>query len=744
MRSNLLTFIALFLIIQVNQIKGQASWQKLANFPAGEVFQELTINGEDVPIGLTLDRKLFHGSTDGDTWTSFASYPAHYNINLVEGSNEDDRVFVGTSCCGVAMTDNYGLNWTNEPFTVSDQGFGESVTAVAANYSGSGLLVSTVRVGGGVVRPLYYSSDNGETFFEMYLFESIISNLFYFSDELIFIPRQDGGLWLMDELGETPSLTVPTSTEVIDMTYDGTTILYLGRTEEGYFIYSSTDGANWTQELAFDPGITPKGITYFVAENVPIVLTDEGTLSLIDGELNSLDLRPVTCGITTEDHLIVGGESLMGIFNYEFFTAVPFDQTNIQGANAPYDGYGVYQDQIFMSALFHNFIPSIKIENLTEESYQVNPDASDVSGVRALKNGVDGSLWSAGQDFISEYNPSTNTWDNIYNEDNSPVTNPALGFFPIDLAVGSDGAVAIKQVGSFSLFVASPEGVWSELVPGEIVDGLTVGDVNSFTFNNEAIYASGLTMNSEGEFIIGLLRSADFGASWEAVETGDLQLLNIFADNEDGVFGTLDNEVYMLDEENSEWVNMNLGVTPTSSGHSVKLYFDYNNNLYALVSPLNSVLEDAGLYKYFQGTDNWEFYGLPEIAEGGVDFIRLTDIGFTPENIPLGFTENWSYIDDEFSGIYSYSDEPLDIAELENDKKFIVYPNPSQGDVYFEEFTGQVRVMSLTGQLVQEQNVSGASSLHLNQNLESGMYLIHFQSNTGINQTQKLFLDQNY
>jgi hypothetical protein len=88
----------------------------------------------------------------------------------------------------------------------------------------------------------------------------------------------------------------------------------------------------------------------------------------------------------------------------------------------------------------------------------------------------------------------------------------------------------------------------------------------------------------------------------------------------------------------------------------------------------------------------------------------------------------------------------LGVNELKQGEKTArVYPNPSQGDLTIElpieSNTLKIKIIDLAGRIVMEEAAAGQATMHLRTNLNTGLYMLRIESETGM-QTIKLLIQE--
>ena len=107
------------------------NWNYWGEFPKNSSITSISVDGNGRIYVLTGDRMIFYSDDNGATWTSFADIPKYYNAMEVVASKVSNRVFVRTTCCGVAYTDDLGQNWQwDNIITNNVSGFGLEIDGI--------------------------------------------------------------------------------------------------------------------------------------------------------------------------------------------------------------------------------------------------------------------------------------------------------------------------------------------------------------------------------------------------------------------------------------------------------------------------------------------------------------------------------------------------------------------------------------------------------------------------------------
>jgi hypothetical protein len=229
-----------------------------------------------------------------------------------------------------------------------------------------------------------------------------------------------------------------------------------------------------------------------------------------------------------------------------------------------------------------------------------------------------------------------------------------------------------------------------------------LNDTTAFILCRDLNYASATTPGNNM-----LIKTTDFGATWSTIFKDTLYNLNhfTFIDEDKGILVGKEGIILQTSDGGYLWDTMNSGINSNIN------HIYSNNNINFCVGNNGLILRN------YDGETEWE-----NISFGTMNYTKIkTDVN------------NYGYILAE--GQYPdearilVSDFVLSNSEITENDDFLLYPNPSSGQLYYScsniNNLKEIRLQNLSGQLVL--TVTGGFNEHLDvSDLDSGIYFITF------------------
>lgn len=239
------------------------------------------------------------------------------------------------------------------------------------------------------------------------------------------------------------------------------------------------------------------------------------------------------------------------------------------------------------------------------------------------------------------------------------------------------------------------------------------------------------------------------------IADGPIKGLDVAIDNEQNFYvtyadGNAENKVSVVKYDGEEWSFVGLRGFTESASDSYLAMTMHNNSPCVVYTDIDKGYKSSA--KYYKIADFlYPPYNLKaEIIEGGnVSLTWESPIGTTPlkynvyrNDALIGNTAQTSYIDEDLeTGRYDYTVSAVyeegesektvsvivDITSImeNNEVAFVLYPNPAEYYITIESIKdAEVKIYSVNGQMLSQQNISeGINKIDLS-NLNSGMYFI--------------------
>jgi hypothetical protein len=229
-----------------------------------------------------------------------------------------------------------------------------------------------------------------------------------------------------------------------------------------------------------------------------------------------------------------------------------------------------------------------------------------------------------------------------------------------------------------------------------------LNDTTAFILCRDLNYPSATTPGNNM-----LIKTTDFGATWSTVFKDTLYNLNhfTFVDKNNGIMVGKEGIILQTSDGGYSWDTMNSGINSN-------INYIYSNN------KINFCVGNNGLIlRNYDGETEWE-----NISFGTRNYTKIkTDAN----NFGYILAEG-QYVDEASILV---SDFVLSNSEITDNDDFLLYPNPSSGQLFYTcssiNNLKEIRLQNLSGQEVL--SISNSLNGHLDvSNLASGIYLVFF------------------
>ena len=164
---------------------------------------------------------------------------------------------------------------------------------------------------------------------------------------------------------------------------------------------------------------------------------------------------------------------------------------------------------------------------------------------------------------------------------------------------------------------------------------------------SESIWLAGTATNSFG-FQPKVFVSQNQGANWDELpDTGGSTAFRIWVDRENQLYGVNNTALLRYDSLNTIWdmIPFNPQASPQLWG-DIQLYFDQNNQAYALLNPANGNLSQAGVCLMDFQSMNHTYLGMPSF---GNNDLRIVGLNFSSERFLMAFSAEAGVVPDTVS-----------------------------------------------------------------------------------------------
>lgn len=267
-------------ILLLNLLSANAqTWEYYKDFPVNVKPVDIDVNNAGTLFMLSSDQRFFYKLLNQD-WQEMPGFPVANPdcISVVKNSN---RMYFGDYFQGLVYTDDFGQNWQQTWLTTNPvSGFHESVIELS-NITNPNLFIGGSN---NLVPTMFIYTNNGQngTIFQYDSTNNqsnIASELYLTSTNKLLIGTDDGGILLVNQIGDLAQPTSQTQNQIFRFTEDNNGKVYaLGFNYNNglNFLVSSTDYLTW------DTVALPN------TEKYTSILFDPATQSLWLGSENGL------------------------------------------------------------------------------------------------------------------------------------------------------------------------------------------------------------------------------------------------------------------------------------------------------------------------------------------------------------------------------------------------------------------------------------------------------------------------
>lgn len=727
MNKLLFTKAVVFLLICQINVYSQ-NWIHYKGLPEVSNVIKISEGHYEKVYALTSNREIYFSLDYGDSWNPFPPIPSFFNVYDIEASRIADRVYISTTCCGVAYTDSFGQNWQWDNLSTSTGGLGLAPNGIDS--------FNSITIAGAVnpstsSNEIYISNNLGSqntwSLTESFPINDIISGVYVFGSNLFFasfdVTTASTSLRRSVDSGQSftdiPFFNGKQVTDVV-VRIGGSIFCSANNNNQGYVYESNDFGDSWSVLPQISQGVI-KDLEISLADGDLYAVTDDGVYILEYESNDWVNIQSETYIdniAVNNQYIFTGGVKSIGL------KRSPSDQLNFSTINFGKPNITWMQianDNVFCGSGLNNIVSAL---NLNDTSNWVNLNMQDDINREAVAFSMDsdingeGNIVVSGVNFIKEIDENLNIEQKI---DLNTVNLPPPGFTNFlgrQMKIAPNGRMVIDQseflLPEFSLnegadWVGALE--HSGAHPGEVYKSIEVTNDNFFMLSSTPFFPDnrGLHWSSNG-------------SDWNYIELPNNNgfARKLFLDNNDAIYILMQNpsELYKLDFDNLQWelIDLDLGTEPFYVQVEVK--FDNNNKMYVLAYNLQEPLDFEGIRYRNEDDTAWEEIPFP--TENGNE-IKLNNLSFDSNN--RMYARSASVISENVTeGIYYY--EPALSTEEFIKDNISIYPNPVSSSFNVKSnIESKYSLYDTSGRLViSGQLTVGNNEVILNQSLSEGVY----------------------